>query len=102
MADELRSKLRRSKEADANLQFTARALERVLMTELLKDGHIPSGSEFFLWMLLSTMAATVNSLAPNSALAGDPTSAPASSDISAQGPQDENRQADPSASPAPV
>jgi hypothetical protein len=72
------------------------------MTELLKDGQIPSGSEFLLWMLLSTIVATVNPLAPKSVLAAGPPSAPASSDSPAQGPQDENRQAEPSASPAPV
>jgi hypothetical protein len=72
------------------------------MAELLKDGQIPSGSEFLLWMLLSTIVATVNPLAPKLVLAAGPTSAPASSDSSAQGPQDENRQAEPSASPAPV
>jgi hypothetical protein len=72
------------------------------MAELLKDGQIPSGSEFLLWMLLSTIVAAVNPLAAKSALADDPTSTPASSDSSAQGSQDENRQAEPSPSPAPA
>jgi hypothetical protein len=52
-------------------------------------------------MLLSTIVATVNPLAPKSVLAAGPTSA-VSSDGAAQGPQDENRQAEPSASPAPI
>jgi Transglycosylase SLT domain/SPOR domain len=68
------------------------------MIGLLKNGQIPSGSEFFVWMLLSTIAATVNPLTPKSVLADAPTSAPASSDSSAQEPQDENRQAEQSTS----
>jgi Transglycosylase SLT domain len=64
------------------------------MTELRKGGHIPSGCEFLLWMLVSTMVATINPLAPKSVLADDPTSGPASSDNSSQGPEDENRQAE--------
>jgi hypothetical protein len=71
------------------------------MAELLKDRQVPFGSEFLLWMLLSTIVA-VNPLAPKSVLAAGTTSAPASSESSAQAPQDENSQAEPSASPAPV
>jgi hypothetical protein len=34
------------------------------MTELLKDGQIPSASEFLLWMLLSTIVCNSQAACP--------------------------------------